>query len=122
MRSAGLHAIETLMPTQAVLICKKKPSHPDLVQKITSRIRGVIAAQKYVMLSYNIERQNLQRAITITPGRKAPTISPLENNDWVEVQSMVLKRDAARKMDELEEAGATDILTFAIDNCRIDRQ
>jgi ATP phosphoribosyltransferase len=119
MRTAGLHAIATVIPTQAVLISKKKSSRPDLVQKITSRIRGVIAAQKYVLLNYNIERRNLQTAVTITPGRQAPTISPLEKSDWAEVQSMVLKERVAEIMDELEAAGATDILVFAIDNCRV---
>ncbi|CAG8545463.1 857_t:CDS:2 [Scutellospora calospora] len=119
MRAAGLHAIATINSTQAILFRNKNPSNPSLVSKITSRIKGVIAAQKYVLLSYNIHRNTVSEATKITPGRQAPTISPLENNDWVEVQSMVCKDDVAEIMDKLEEIGAKDILVFKIDNCRV---
>ncbi|KAF8939952.1 ATP phosphoribosyltransferase (ATP-PRTase) (ATP-PRT) [Dissophora ornata] len=119
MQAAGLHDIETILSSQAVLIASKKPSHPDLVQTIAGRIKGVIAAQKYVYINYNVERQHLKEASIITPGRQAPTVSPLENPEWVAVSSMVLKNNVAQTMDDLEAIGARDILLFAIQNCRV---
>ena len=119
MKVAGLHAISTLLETQAILIRNKNPSDPSLVNKITSRIKGVIAANKYVLLSYNVTRENLKKAVVVTPGRQAATVSPLDDEGWVEVQSMVLKKDVAEIMDELEEIGARDIILFKIDNCRV---
>ncbi|KAG0305937.1 ATP phosphoribosyltransferase (ATP-PRTase) (ATP-PRT) [Dissophora globulifera] len=119
MQAAGLHDIVTILSSQAVLIASKKPSHPDLVQTIAGRIKGVIAAQKYVYINYNVERKHLKEASIITPGRQAPTVSPLENPDWVAVSSMVLKNNVAQTMDDLEAIGARDILLFAIQNCRV---
>jgi ATP phosphoribosyltransferase len=119
MKVAGLHAISTVLETQAILIRNKNPSDPHLVTKITSRLRGVIAAKKYVLLNYNIMRDNLKEATKITPGRQAPTISPLDDGAWVEVQSMVGKEEVAEIMDKLEEIGARDIMLFKIDNCRV---
>ncbi|KAG9291821.1 hypothetical protein G9A89_012106 [Geosiphon pyriformis] len=119
MKAAGLHPISTILTTQAVLIRNKKCSNPDLVTKITSRIRGVIAAQKYVLLNYNILRVKLKEATRITPGRQAPTISSLEDPNWVELQSMVEKAKVAELMDQLETIGARDILVFNINNCRV---
>jgi ATP phosphoribosyltransferase len=119
MQAAGLHDIETILSSQAVLIASKKSKHPDLVQTIAGRIKGVIAAQKYVYINYNIERKHLKEASGITPGRQAPTVSPLENPDWVAVSSMVLKNNVAQTMDDLEAIGAHDILIFAIQNCRV---
>ncbi|KAG0244656.1 ATP phosphoribosyltransferase (ATP-PRTase) (ATP-PRT) [Actinomortierella wolfii] len=119
MQAAGLHDIETILTSQAVLIASRKPSHPDLVQTITSRIKGVIAAQKYVYINYNVERKRLKEASTITPGRQAPTVSPLDDPDWVAVSSMVLKSTVAEAMDKLEAIGARDILIFGIQNCRV---
>ncbi|KAG0254544.1 ATP phosphoribosyltransferase (ATP-PRTase) (ATP-PRT) [Mortierella polycephala] len=119
MQAAGLHDIVTILSSQAVLIASKKPKHPELVQTIAGRIKGVIAAQKYVYINYNIERKNLKEASTITPGRQAPTVSPLENPEWVAVSSMVLKNNVAKTMDDLEAIGACDILLFAIQNCRV---
>ncbi|KAG0246814.1 hypothetical protein B0O80DRAFT_453084 [Mortierella sp. GBAus27b] len=119
MQAAGLHDIETILSSQAVLITSKKPPHPELVQTITGRIRGVIAAQKYVYIRYNIERKHLNEVSAITPGRQAPTVSPLEDPEWVAVSSMVLKKQVAQTMDELEAIGAHDILLFDIQNCRV---
>lgn len=90
----------------------------NLQTLITNRIRGVIAAQKYVLLNYNIPRSMLSEVVKITPGKRAPTVSPLEGEDWVAVSSMVERKNAAHVMDQLENKGASDILMFNIINSR----
>lgn len=122
MRAAGLHAIATLLETEAVLIKSITPSradHTPLINLIASRIAGVVAAEKYVVCSYNIPRNVLPRAIELTPGRRAPTISPLEDVDWVDVSAMVEKKTCAKVMDELVAIGAEDILIYSLNNCRV---
>ncbi|KIJ61085.1 hypothetical protein HYDPIDRAFT_31597 [Hydnomerulius pinastri MD-312] len=122
MRAAGLHAIATLLQTEAVLIKSTVPSradHTPLINLIASRIAGVVAAEKYVVCSYNISRAALPQAVQITPGRRAPTISPLEKEDWVDVSAMVEKKDCATVMDQLVKIGAEDVLIFNLDNCRV---
>lgn len=120
MRAAGLHDIHTLLKSEAVLIRNRHPSNPALVNLITSRIKGVIAASRYVLCNYNIERRNLPAAVKITPGRQAPTVSSLDSHEgWVAVSAMVEKKDIAKAMDELEDVGATDIIVFSMTNCRV---
>ncbi|KAI0060448.1 ATP phosphoribosyltransferase [Artomyces pyxidatus] len=122
MRAAGLHAIATLLQSEAVLIKSSVPKHAHLtplIAMITSRIAGVIAARKYVVCEYNVRRADLSAATAITPGRRAPTISPLEDVEWVAVSSMVEKARMADAMDRLVEIGAEDILIFNLDNCRV---
>ncbi|KAF8553653.1 HisG-domain-containing protein [Imleria badia] len=122
MRAAGLHGIDTLLETEAVLIKSTTPSRVDhtlLINLIASRIAGVVAAEKYVQCSYNISRDALPRALQITPGRRAATISPLEEANWVDVGVMVEKKDCAKVMDELVAVGAEDILIFSLNNCRV---
>ena len=122
MRAAGLHAIATVLETEAVLIKSNPPKRPHLaplIDVITSRIAGVIAANKYVVCQYNVPRDKLSAAILITPGRRAPTISPLDDESWVAVNSLVEKGKSASKMDELVKVGAEDILIFNLDNCRV---
>lgn len=124
MKAAGLKAIDTLMESQAVLISSatsgsRSPNmSEDLQTLITNRIRGVIAAQKYVLLNYNVPRSMLPEVIKITPGRRAPTVSPLEGEDWVAVSTMVERKNVANVMDQLENRGASDILMFNIINSR----
>lgn len=121
MKAAGLKPITTLLETSAVLIKSKHPSHPELIDLICSRIRGVITAQKYVLCTYNVPRTTLSRVVQITPGKRAPTVTQLMNEgaeDWAAVSVMVEKKEIAMVMDKLEEVGATDILVVSLSNSR----
>ncbi|RHY82486.1 hypothetical protein DYB37_002095 [Aphanomyces astaci] len=118
MKAAGLEIVSNIMKTEAVLISNPNTKHGKLVTKIHQRLLGFLFAQKYRMISYNIARDKLQKAITITPGRKAPTINPLLNEDYCAVSAMVPRHDVADIMDDLHELGATDIFVLDIENCR----
>lgn len=121
MRAAGLRSIATILQTEAVLIRSTTPKHPNLtplIDLITKRIAGVIAANKYVVCQFNISRDKLAAACKIAPGRKAPTVSPLEEEGWVAVSSMIEKKNCANTMDDLVNIGAEDVLIFNLDNCR----
>jgi len=69
MRAAGLHPIATVMSTEAILITAKKCVSDDskasfvpLIQLISSRLVGVIASRKFLLLVYNIHRERLASA------------------------------------------------------------
>ncbi|KAI9443013.1 ATP phosphoribosyltransferase [Lactarius indigo] len=122
MRAAGLRPIATLLQSEAVLIRSSTPKHAHLaplVDKITARIAGVIAAGKYIVCQYNVRRATLSAATAVTPGRRAPTISPLEDPEWVGVSAMVERSKMADVMDQLVSVGAEDILIFNLDNSRV---
>ncbi len=113
------------LTSEAVLITSSTP-HPSLtpvlaplVPLVKSRFAGVLAAKRYVYASYNIQREKLQDALKITPGRRAATVSPLDEEGWVAVSAMVERKEVAMVMDELERKGAEDILIMALDNCRV---
>ncbi|RKF82146.1 ATP phosphoribosyltransferase [Golovinomyces cichoracearum] len=118
MKAAGLKAIDTVVDSTAVLIQNHHPSDPRMVELITSRLRGIITARKYVLCQYNIARSKLEAAIKITPGKRAATVNPLEEDDWVAVSAMVEKTSIASVMDQLALVGATDILVLKITNSR----
>ncbi|KAL8692223.1 MAG: hypothetical protein Q9224_004004, partial [Gallowayella concinna] len=118
MNAAGLKAIDTVVESKAVLIRSKHPSNQELVDKVAGRIKGVIAAQRYVTCAYNIHRSILPTATKITPGKRAPTIMALDEADWVAVHVMVEKEKIATVMDELASCGAEDILVGSIANSR----
>lgn len=100
MKAAGLKPIATILETTAILIKSKHPhSHPELINMIESRIRGVITAKKYVLCTYNVPRTKLEAAKTITPGKRAPTVTSLEEDGWVAVSVMVEKKTIAGVMD-----------------------
>ncbi|OAA59015.1 ATP phosphoribosyltransferase [Niveomyces insectorum RCEF 264] len=118
MKAAGLKPIDTVVESTAILIKSKTPSNPELVDLIASRIGGVITAQKYVLCLYNVPRSQLTAAVAITPGKRAPTITSLDEANWVAVSAMVEHKKVATVMDELVKVGATDIIVLDIHNTR----
>ncbi|KAH9902031.1 ATP phosphoribosyltransferase [Xylariomycetidae sp. FL2044] len=118
MKAAGLKPIDTVISTTACLIKSRQPSNPELLELIASRIRGVITAQRYVLCQYNVERASLVAATKIAPGKRAPTVTALEEEGWVAVSVMVEKKKIAPIMDELCKVGAQDILVMDIANTR----
>ncbi|KAJ3303214.1 ATP phosphoribosyltransferase (ATP-PRTase) (ATP-PRT) [Kappamyces sp. JEL0829] len=121
MRAAKLMPIATLLSSEAVLICnpKKHNTHP-LIETIKRRIQGVIAAQRFVLVTYNVQRANLSAVLKITPGKRAATVSPLEDGNWAAVSSLIPSKMVADIMDQLTEVGAEDILVMSLHNCRVD--
>lgn len=119
MRAAGLMPIGTVMDTSATLIASTNPTHADVLSIIKDRISGVLAAKKYVLCTYNAPRTQLSNLLHITPGRRAPTITSLDEEGWVAVSSMVEKKRIAEVMDQLTANEASDILVFQLSNCRV---
>lgn len=122
MKAAGLKAIATILETTAILIKSTHPTNPELIKTIESRIRGVITAKKYVLCTYNVPREKLAAATEITPGKRAPSVTTLDEEGWVAVSAMVEKKAIANAMDNLEKIGATDILVMNIANSRTSRE
>eukprot|EP00835_Amoeboradix_gromovi_P000180 NODE_6_length_48303_cov_0.387022.p12 type:complete len:290 gc:universal NODE_6_length_48303_cov_0.387022:12714-11845(-) len=118
MKAAGLKELHTIHSSECVLIANPNNPFKDLFKTITGRIQGVIDAKKHVYCTYNVPRSSLRDAKLITPGRKAPTVSPLENEEWVSVSVMIDQEKQGDIMDKLLDVGASDILIFDIHNCR----
>lgn len=119
MRAAGLEVVEEVLATEAIVIQSAHASHPELVEKILKRIDGFMTSQKFQMIQYNMPRSKLADAMRVTPGKRSPTVSPLEDPEWSAVSSLVPAKEAHQIMDDLEAVGATDILLFALSNSRM---
>lgn len=108
-----------MLATQAVLIVNPSAEHRDLVALIKQRLDGFITATKYVLVMYNVSNNLLNDAIMVTPGKRSPTITSLDDGEGKAVSSLVLAKDVNRIMDELRRVGATDILVLEIKNSRM---
>eukprot|EP00978_Attheya_sp_CCMP212_P035497 scaffold154772_cov49-Attheya_sp.AAC.2 len=119
MRAAGLEVVSEILETEAILISNPNSEHKDIVEKIRRRLEGYITATKFVMVTYNVHIDLLQKAIAITPGKRSPTVTSLDDGHFKSVSSLVAKKDVNEKMDELHDLGATDILVLQLTNTRM---
>ncbi|XP_065834291.1 uncharacterized protein [Oscarella lobularis] len=119
MRAAGLKEVAEIMSSQAVLIGNPKTSKKDVMSLVARRVKGIVDAEKYVMIDYNVRREHLEKATRITPGKNSPTLSPLDDSQWVAVKALILKNESNAILDQLQEVGAEAILIYNIKNCRV---
>ncbi|MEV0527666.1 ATP phosphoribosyltransferase [Streptomyces sp. NPDC050439] len=121
LRNAGLEVFgEPIMKSEAVVIRRTGADTDEpKVQQFLRRLQGVLVARSYVMMDYDCRAEHLEQAVALTPGLESPTISPLHNEGWVAVRSMVPAKEAQRIMDDLYAIGARAILTTAIHACRL---
>jgi ATP phosphoribosyltransferase len=120
LRQAGLEIFaEPILISEAILITRDSEVNNPALQILIRRLQGVITARRYVLLDYDIPKLKAEAACAITPGLESPTISPLQNDQWVAVRAMVLRKDTNRVMDELWDIGARGILVTDIHACRL---
>ena len=121
LAEAGLAVIgEPILESEALLIGRTgdDPGDHDIAVLI-GRLRGILLARTYAMIEYDIRRSELAAACAITPGIESPTVSPLNNADWVAVKAMIRRNECNRIMDELHAIGARGIFVTDMRSCRI---
>lgn len=111
LRQQGLAPFgEAITESTAVLIKRAGVGLSDEEQVVLQRIQGILNARNYLMLDYNVAKEDLEAASAVTPGLTGPTVAPLARDNWVAVRAMVPRQDANRIMDHLSALGAEAIL------------
>ncbi len=120
LRAAGLETFgEPILTSEAVVITGGGRECPEGFEIFRRRIEGVMVARNYLMMDYDIRKEDLEGAVTLAPGMEGPTISPLHREGWVAVRTMVPRAGAQRLMDDLYGVGARFILLTDIHACRM---
>lgn len=118
LRQAGLEIFgPVILESTAILI--STPEKVDAAATLIKRLEGVLVAQKYSIMDYDIPAERLEDAIALTPGFQSPTVSPLHDPQWLAVRALVPNRDLNRVMDDLSAAGARAILVTALQAARM---
>ncbi len=113
----GLHEVETILVSQAVIIGNKNLSaeKKEILSKLLFRIRSVKNAKenKYILL--NAPESAVLKICSILPGMKSPTVVPLAEKGWCSMHSVVKEDVFWEKINQLKEAGAQGILVIPIE-------
>ncbi|WP_194419562.1 ATP phosphoribosyltransferase [Microbacterium abyssi] len=118
LRQAGLEIFgPVIIESEAVLI--SRPGDVDGTERLLRRVRGVIVARRYVLLDFDLPANLVEKAAAIAPGRESPTISPLQDPEWVAVRVMLPRKGINQVMDDLYSIGARALLVTAIHAARL---
>lgn len=120
LRQAGLEIFgDPILTSEAILISRTGVAIAAELEVLIRRLQGVVTARQYVLMDYDIKKIDIDAACAITPGLESPTISPLQNLDWLAVRAMVLRSETNKVMDDLYALGARGILVTDIHACRL---
>lgn len=118
LRAQGLEIFGPVILESTAVLISTTPDDAG-ISTLQRRLQGVLVARQYVLVDYDVPVSLLEAATAITPGIESPTISPLQDPEWVAVRAMVPKADMNHIMDELYEIGARAILVSAVHAARI---
>ena len=121
LRNAGLRVFsDPILHSEAILIRSPRLTEDDeRLVVLQRRLQGVLTAQHYVLMDYDIPVGKLSAAVAVTPGFESPTISPLHDRQWSAVRVMVPKEKVNILMDRLYDVGARGIIVTALQASRM---
>jgi ATP phosphoribosyltransferase len=90
------------------------PAKKQAIDEIKTLLLGVIEARGRALLSMNVSKDNLAAVLAVLPDMKRPTVSPLADDGYVEVATVVERRGVNILLPKLKAVGAEDILEMPI--------
>ncbi len=118
LRAQGLEIFGPVILESSAVLISARADLPGIAT-LERRLHGVLVAWQYVLMDYDVPLTLVGDATRVTPGIESPTISPLQDPDWVAVRAMVPRADTNQIMDQLYDLGARAILVSAIHAARI---
>ncbi len=118
LRAQGLEIFGPIILESTAVLISAKSDLPGITI-LQRRLQGVLVARQFVLVDYDIPVKLLAQATAVTPGIESPTVSPLQDPDWVAVRAMVPRADTNHVMDDLYDIGARAILVSSIHAARI---
>ena len=118
LRANRLRIIDDVMPSSTQLIANVSATEDSFkrtkIENLALMLEGAIAAQGRVGLLLNVRRADLPAALAVLPALNSPTISPLSDNEWVAVNTIIEENLAWSIIPRLKAANATGIVEYPL--------
>lgn len=113
----GLKEVETVMKSEAVLIANNTLDSEveQLLNKLIFRIKAVNTAKNNKYLLLNTPNDAIDAITKVLPGMKSPTVTPLQQEGWSSLHSVVNENEFWEVIDQLKALGAQGILVIPIE-------
>lgn len=118
LRANRLRIIETVMESNTQLIVNKT-SWEDAwkrrkIEDLKLLLVGALEAVGKVGLILNVERKDLDAVLNVLPALKRPTVSPLSEEGWVALNTILEETTVRDILPRLKEAGASGIVEYPL--------
>ena len=118
LRANNLRIVETLLYTNTKLIANKEawnnPPKRKKIENIALLLTSALEAQNKVGLKLNAPRKKLDDILRDLPSLRKPTVSPLTEEDWVAVETILEEKVVREIIPVLKEHGAEGIIEYPL--------
>jgi len=118
LRANRLRIIETVCESQTQLIANKSawqsPEKRKKIENIALMLRGAIDAQGRVGLMLNVRKRDLESVLAVLPALNSPTVSELNDRDWVAVNTILEESVVRDVLPKLKDANASGIVEYPL--------
>ncbi|MEP1304395.1 MAG: ATP phosphoribosyltransferase [Balneola sp.] len=119
LRANGLEELITIMESETELVQTNQElseGKKELIEKFLVRIDGYQQAKQSRYIMMNAPSNSIEKVKSIIPSMKSPTIVPLAESDMVAIHTVIPITQFWTVMEELKNAGATDIVMLPIES------
>jgi ATP phosphoribosyltransferase len=115
--SNQLREVDVVMKSEALLIAHKSLTKENraILNELLFRFAAIQEAsgKKYVLL--NAPKEKVPEITEVLPGMKSPTITPLADEGWVSIQSVITETHFWEIIGKLKALGAESIIVVPIE-------
>jgi len=118
IRAHGLVIIEELMQSNPKLIANRDSWKDEWkrkkIEQIAMLMKGALRADRLVGLKMNCPKDKIQRVVSLLPSLNAPTVSPLYDEEWCSIETVIDEGSVRELIPKLHEAGAQGIIEYSL--------
>jgi ATP phosphoribosyltransferase len=118
LRRNGMEIVDVVLESRTQLIANanayQDPEKRAAIEELTILLRGAIDARGRVMVKLNVDEQNLNAVVELLPAMRAPTVSPLAEDGYYAVETIVPKNEINVLIPKLKALGAEDIVELPV--------
>lgn len=118
IRANKLRIVDTLLTSYPQFIANKDSMQDDWkrqkLQHIVMMLRGALEARGKVGLKMNLPKEKLSTLVESLPSLRRPTVSPLTEDGWVAVETVIDESVAREIIPQLKEMGAEGIIEYPL--------
>jgi ATP phosphoribosyltransferase len=114
----GLQIIDTLLESTTRLIANheswKDEGKRRKIENIALMAQGALNAEKLVGLKMNVSKDNLSTIAALLSSLRKPTISPLDEDGWVALETIIPEITVRDILPELRRNGAQGLVEYPL--------
>lgn len=118
LRANKLRIVDTLLETNTKLIANRQswanPAKRRKIETIALLLQGALEAGSKVGLKMNAPQKSVDAILRSIPALRNPTVSPLSNDGWVALETIIDERVVREIIPQLKAQGAEGIVEYPL--------